>query len=237
MSVYSTCVCWATPASSVAVLTTYNGQTALLRDVFQRRCAAHPAFGMPSKVGMVGSRRAGTGVGSTWAAKGESHGMGVLRCTRHITHSHPLPIHPPTLNPQIATVDKFQGQQADYVLLSLVRTAHFGHLRDVRRLVVAMSRSRRLYVSAAPRSSPSATSWRPPSASHARPHRPRPGAPRASNGARARPVWEAPIPLWSCRTCKPWPCWWRRWWRTGRLGGHGGRVRRRRAVSRERTAK
>uniref|UniRef100_A0A1D2ABG5 Intron-binding protein aquarius n=2 Tax=Auxenochlorella protothecoides TaxID=3075 RepID=A0A1D2ABG5_AUXPR len=79
------------PASSVAVLTTYNGQTALLRDVFQRRCAAHPAFGMPSK---------------------------------------------------IATVDKFQGQQADYVLLSLVRTAHFGHLRDVRRLVVAMSRSR-----------------------------------------------------------------------------------------------
>lgn len=62
--------------------------------------------------------------------------------TPHYSLTPPLPIHPPTLNPQIATVDKFQGQQADYVLLSLVRTAHFGHLRDVRRLVVAMSRSR-----------------------------------------------------------------------------------------------
>ena len=47
---------------------------------------------------------------------------------------------PPLL--QVTTVDKYQGQQNDYVLLSLVRTRHFGHLRDVRRLVVAMSRSR-----------------------------------------------------------------------------------------------
>lgn len=31
-------------------------------------------------------------------------------------------------------MDKYQGQQNDYVLLSLVRTNHFGHLRDVRRL-------------------------------------------------------------------------------------------------------
>jgi hypothetical protein len=36
--------------------------------------------------------------------------------------------------PQVTTVDKYQGQQNDYVLLSLVRTNHFGHLRDVRRL-------------------------------------------------------------------------------------------------------
>lgn len=43
---------------------------------------------------------------------------------------------------QIATVDKFQGQQNDYILLSLVRTRIVGHLRDVRRLVVAMSRAR-----------------------------------------------------------------------------------------------
>jgi intron-binding protein aquarius len=35
---------------------------------------------------------------------------------------------------QVTTVDKFQGQQNDYVLLSLVRTNHFGHLRDIRRL-------------------------------------------------------------------------------------------------------
>ena len=43
---------------------------------------------------------------------------------------------------KVTTVDKFQGQQNDYVLLSLVRTRIVGHLRDVRRLVVAMSRAR-----------------------------------------------------------------------------------------------
>lgn len=43
---------------------------------------------------------------------------------------------------QVQTVDKYQGQQNDYILLSLVRTRAVGHLRDVRRLVVAMSRSR-----------------------------------------------------------------------------------------------
>lgn len=46
------------------------------------------------------------------------------------------------LNLQVTTVDKYQGQQNDYVLLSLVRTKTVGHLRDVRRLVVAMSRAR-----------------------------------------------------------------------------------------------
>lgn len=45
-------------------------------------------------------------------------------------------------NLQVTTVDKYQGQQNDYVLLSLVRTKTIGHLRDVRRLVVAMSRAR-----------------------------------------------------------------------------------------------
>ena len=42
----------------------------------------------------------------------------------------------------VTTVDKFQGQQNDYILMSLVRTRIVGHLRDVRRLVVAMSRAR-----------------------------------------------------------------------------------------------
>lgn len=42
----------------------------------------------------------------------------------------------------ISTVDKYQGQQSDYVLLSLVRTEAVGHIRDVRRLVVALSRAR-----------------------------------------------------------------------------------------------
>ena len=43
---------------------------------------------------------------------------------------------------QVTTVDRYQGQQNDYIILSLVRTRHVGHLRDVRRLVVAMSRAR-----------------------------------------------------------------------------------------------
>jgi len=42
----------------------------------------------------------------------------------------------------VSTVDKYQGQQNDFILLSLVRTDHIGHIRDIRRLVVAVSRSR-----------------------------------------------------------------------------------------------
>lgn len=43
---------------------------------------------------------------------------------------------------KITTVDRYQGQQNDYILLSLVRTKSVGHLRDIRRLIVAMSRAR-----------------------------------------------------------------------------------------------
>ena len=42
----------------------------------------------------------------------------------------------------VSTVDQYQGQQNDYILLSLVRTESVGHLRDLRRLVVALSRAR-----------------------------------------------------------------------------------------------
>jgi len=79
------------PAEKISIITTYNGQKALIRDVIEQRCAYNPMFGKPHK---------------------------------------------------ITTVDKFQGQQNDYILLSLVRTKTVGHLRDVRRLVVAMSRAR-----------------------------------------------------------------------------------------------
>eukprot|EP01029_Cantina_marsupialis_P007120 TRINITY_DN1785_c0_g2_i1.p1 TRINITY_DN1785_c0_g2~~TRINITY_DN1785_c0_g2_i1.p1 ORF type:complete len:1334 (+),score=432.24 TRINITY_DN1785_c0_g2_i1:119-4120(+) len=44
--------------------------------------------------------------------------------------------------PKISTVDKFQGQQNDIIMLSLVRSKTVGHLRDIRRLVVAMSRAK-----------------------------------------------------------------------------------------------
>ena len=42
----------------------------------------------------------------------------------------------------ISTVDHYQGQQNDFVILSLVRTKSVGHLRDIRRLIVAVSRAR-----------------------------------------------------------------------------------------------
>ncbi|KAA0193465.1 Intron-binding protein aquarius [Fasciolopsis buskii] len=79
------------PAERITILTTYNGQKHLIRDVVAARCAKNPLLGAPSK---------------------------------------------------ITTVDRFQGQQNDYILVSLVRTRIVGHLRDVRRLVVALSRAR-----------------------------------------------------------------------------------------------
>ncbi|OUM62471.1 hypothetical protein PIROE2DRAFT_25518, partial [Piromyces sp. E2] len=79
------------PADKITILTTYNGQKQLIRDVLRRRCSWNPIFGKPHKV---------------------------------------------------TTVDKYQGQQNDFVLLSLVRTKNVGHLRDPRRLIVAMSRAR-----------------------------------------------------------------------------------------------
>lgn len=79
------------PAQKISILTTYNGQKQMIREIIQHRCADNPRIGTPHKV---------------------------------------------------TTVDKFQGQQNDYIILSLVRTKAVGHLRDIRRLVVAMSRAR-----------------------------------------------------------------------------------------------
>jgi intron-binding protein aquarius len=79
------------PGEKISILTTYNGQKHLIRDVLKRRCSSNPLIGQPKK---------------------------------------------------ISTVDKYQGQQNDYIILSLVKTKNIGHLRDVRRLIVAMSRAR-----------------------------------------------------------------------------------------------
>jgi len=68
------------PAEKISIITTYNGQAQLLRDVVERRCAQNPLIGAPHK---------------------------------------------------ISTVDKYQGQQNDYIILSLVRTRHIGHIRCV----------------------------------------------------------------------------------------------------------
>ena len=79
------------PAERISILSTYNGQKHLIREVLRKRCASNPLIGQPRR---------------------------------------------------ITTVDKYQGQQNDYILLSLVKTRNIGHLRDVRRLIVAMSRAR-----------------------------------------------------------------------------------------------
>lgn len=42
----------------------------------------------------------------------------------------------------VTTVDKYQGEQNDYVIVSMTRTKSVGYLRDVRRLTVALSRAR-----------------------------------------------------------------------------------------------
>ncbi|KAI9846790.1 MAG: hypothetical protein M1837_003639 [Sclerophora amabilis] len=42
----------------------------------------------------------------------------------------------------VTTVDKYQGEQNDYVIVSLTRTSRVGYLRDIRRLTVALSRAR-----------------------------------------------------------------------------------------------
>ena len=42
----------------------------------------------------------------------------------------------------VSTVDKYQGEQNDYIIVSMTRTRSIGYLRDVRRLTVLLSRAR-----------------------------------------------------------------------------------------------
>ena len=78
------------PKDKITILTTYNGQKALLLEILSVRCEKNNLFGMPT----------------------------------------------------VSTVDQYQGQQNDYILLSLVRTTSVGYLRDIRRCIVAMSRAK-----------------------------------------------------------------------------------------------
>ena len=38
------------PAEQISILTTYNGQKHLIRDILKMRAAYHPIFGLPHKV-------------------------------------------------------------------------------------------------------------------------------------------------------------------------------------------
>ena len=57
---------------------------------------------------------------------------------RHRCATNPLLTMPAT----ITTIDKFQGRQNDFIILSLVRTKSVGYLQDFRRIIVAVSRAR-----------------------------------------------------------------------------------------------
>lgn len=46
------------PAEKITILSTYNGQKHLIRDVVERRCAQHPLFGRPAKVRTACAARA-----------------------------------------------------------------------------------------------------------------------------------------------------------------------------------
>ena len=41
------------PPDKIAILTTYNGQKHLIRDVLAKRCARNPVFGLPEKVRVI----------------------------------------------------------------------------------------------------------------------------------------------------------------------------------------
>jgi intron-binding protein aquarius len=85
------------PSERISILTTYQGQKLLIKEILMKRCQ----------------------LGSNSGKKNR------FSYPKHIT-----------------TVDQFQGQQNDYVLLSLVRTESLGYLADIRRVIVAVSRAR-----------------------------------------------------------------------------------------------
>ncbi|KAI2654745.1 RNA helicase aquarius [Labeo rohita] len=194
------------PSERISILTTYNGQKHLIRDVINQRCATNSFFGQPNKLqkrvfnpqtrdadvcscGWASELQCGTlldlinrSLFSLFCSSGQRAESTCPRSSRladefYIGH-HLLRGRDPATetkeeqndnetpagfntrpqemkyeavaafcclllcHEQVTTVDRFQGQQNDYIILSLVRTKAVGHLRDVRRLVVAMSRAR-----------------------------------------------------------------------------------------------
>ena len=85
------CLCGYSP-KEISIITTYNGQKELIKEIYDKKC--------------------------NWSDKFR----GIKK---------------------ISTVDKYQGQQNDYVILSLVRTKNVGYLRDIRRFIVGLSRGRK----------------------------------------------------------------------------------------------
>ena len=83
-------------SNQITILTTYNGQKELIKEIYLKKCGWNKLFNNIGK---------------------------------------------------ICTVDKYQGQQNDFIILSLVRTKKIGYLRDIRRFIVSLSRARQgLYI-------------------------------------------------------------------------------------------
>ena len=101
------------PADKISILTTYNGQRELIRDIVQQRCAKNPLLGWPAIITTVDRYQ------------GEQNDCAC------------------SLNPILLdmTASLIASLNLD-VLLSLVRTNSVGYLRELRRLVVTVSRSR-----------------------------------------------------------------------------------------------
>ena len=84
------------PAHKISVLTTYNGQKALLRDVFERRLRAPPRVWPPRQGAAAGDVCAAAAVALPPAAHSLLHAWPspVMCACIHPTPSHPTPPHP-----------------------------------------------------------------------------------------------------------------------------------------------
>lgn len=101
------------PASQIAIITSYSAQKQLIQDILRKRC-----------LHLGAAAAAGSNSGPSWQRRSGGD-----------VASSALPAF-------VETVDRAQGQQCSIVLLSLVRTEEVGHMRDRRRIVVALSRAR-----------------------------------------------------------------------------------------------
>jgi len=132
-----------THASRIAIITPYAGQVTLIRRKLQK---------LPALV--LAAASAGVPEGSAAAAKAAS---GSVLKAPHQSRSRVgadrgelvVPSKAEATLPRVCTVDEFQGDEADFVVLSLVRCnaeGKLGFVEKVNRVTVALSRARRALV-------------------------------------------------------------------------------------------
>ena len=154
------CVTTRFPADKISILSTYNGQKHLIRDVIAAQCAQHPLYGEPNKITTVdrfqGQQNDSKLLEHNSVFSGDTKGSareravsqqsppGVTAFSKVLLGS----LHFLLVSLFFQFSFPFTTWQNLFllfvavILVSLVRTKTVGHVRDVRRLVVAMSRSR-----------------------------------------------------------------------------------------------